>query len=214
MGLGSRCLGGVIARSGKSVVTQEQGRFAQWAGISRARGVRARCSHSCVFRRGNMRRESGHSSSTRGCDFDDETCASQHRDQRVHAESLDLSMDEIAYAGLRDAEQRGSGCLCQTSILDDFSETDHKVSAYSQVLCLLLRETQVLEYIHGCEVTAMAGRMSRNLCEKCDEVRASIGSAPASGCGWRYGVAPMRDSGEKRWRIVRLKRAAIGSPTS
>lgn len=56
-------------------------------------------------------------------------------------------MYEIAYARLRDAEQRGRGCLCQTSIFDDLSKTNHEVSANSQVLRLLLRETQVLEHI-------------------------------------------------------------------
>src|SRR5690348_4066483 len=73
--------------------------------------------------------------------------ASQHVDETVNTEKLDLAADKVADSGLRDAEQPCCLHLRQPSLLDQLMSTHHQHCANPQVCPLLGIETNILEDI-------------------------------------------------------------------
>ena len=72
---------------------------------------------------------------------------SEHVDEGVDAEEVDLSFVEIADAGLSDAEELGGFRLFQTLRFNGLAEVDHQVRADLQVFGFFRGETQILENV-------------------------------------------------------------------
>jgi hypothetical protein len=71
----------------------------------------------------------------------------EHFNQAVNTESVDLATNKIADPGLRDAHQLGRGSLSQASCFDKPSQLNHQVGANPKVLGLFSAESKILEDI-------------------------------------------------------------------
>lgn len=76
-------------------------------------------------------------------DLHSNTGMSEHGDQGIDAESIDLPSDEITHARLSHAEQICRFGLCEPTSLDQLAELDHQVGAHLEILSFLARKTEV-----------------------------------------------------------------------
>ena len=75
------------------------------------------------------------------------TSMTQHLDQGIHAEPVDLSPDEVTDSRLGHSKEFRGSRLRQFSCFDELGEFDHKVGPHLEVLRLLSTEPEVGEDI-------------------------------------------------------------------
>ena len=84
-----------------------------------------------------MRDASGDLGLSTDHDLDTNTRMSEHCDQRIDAESVNLPSNEITHPRLSHAEEIGCLGLRKSARLDHFAESDHQVGPHLEVLGLL-----------------------------------------------------------------------------
>src|SRR5437867_8880033 len=73
-------------------------------------------------------------------DLNSNTSMSEHGDQSIDAESIDLPTDEITHSRLGHSEQICRFGLCESTSLDQLAELDHQVGPHLEILSFLARE--------------------------------------------------------------------------
>lgn len=79
--------------------------------------------------------------------FDTDAGVSKHVDKGIYAKKINLTLEEIADAGLGDSEHLGRISLLQTPGLDGFTKFDHQIRSNLKMLGFLRREAKIRENV-------------------------------------------------------------------
>jgi hypothetical protein len=71
----------------------------------------------------------------------------EHLNQAIDAEAVDLPSHEIADPGLRHSEKLGGGDLRKSLRLDQFGQLNHQIGSNFQVFRLVFAEPEIAEYV-------------------------------------------------------------------